>query len=162
MATYKAPTVPVTKFNMTSRVAALEVAVSSNDFAVRELKTRIDNLPTPEPPTAPQKGERGPQGLPGRDAAPAKNGRDAVGIPGSQGATGTPGRDGRDAPQRVELDALLLEYRRDIAALRVQIADLNANVDLTRKAFTDQSQKSADYIAFLKSRIAQRLKDHQQ
>jgi len=153
MATYKAPTVPVTKYNMTGRVAALEVAVSSNDSAVRELKTRVDNLPKPEPPAAPQKGERGPAGPAGRDAAPAKDGRDAVGIPGPQGATGAPGRDGRDAPQREELDNLLIEQHREWKALRQDFEALQAKV----QALIDMNLRASEYIEFLRAQTAARL-----
>src|ERR1035437_1578960 len=89
-------------------------------------------------------GERGLKGDAGRDAVCCcKNGADSTvpgprGATGQQGCAGTAGKDGHDAPQRQELDALLLEYHRDIKTLRAEIADLKANVDLTRKAFTDQ------------------------
>jgi hypothetical protein len=104
------------------------------------------------------KGERGPVGPAGKDAPPAKDGRDAVGIQGPQGIPGSSGCNGKDAPQRVEFDNLLRENK----ALHSEFASLRQDFNTLSLALTSQNQKTSDYLAFLRQRVAQRLKDKQQ
>ena len=99
------------------------------------------------------KGERGERGLPGKDAAPAPKGE--RGLPGRDGASiiGPAGRDGLDSPQRVEFDNLLSEN----TALRSSFAALKQDFETLNLAFTSQSQKNSDYLAFLTARAAARI-----
>jgi hypothetical protein len=99
------------------------------------------------------KGERGERGPAGKDAQPAKDGRDGVGIVGPQGIPGSSGRDGRDAPQRVEFDNLL----RDFKALRAEFTALSQDFYTLSLAFTSASNKTSDYLAFLEKRAADRI-----
>jgi hypothetical protein len=108
-------------------------------------------------------GEQGPQGPPcicrngkdGRDAVDGKDGapgRNAVGAVGPQGRAGADGAPGKDAPQRVELDNLLIESRREIKKLRAEFAALKADFD----GIVSMNQKSSAYLAWLRERAAAR------
>jgi hypothetical protein len=95
------------------------------------------------------KGERGPVGI-GRDG---RDGKDAVGIAGKNGVNGRDGRDGCAGPDSA---AVLAEARAEISAMHSKFAALRADFDLLSHAFTSASEKTSDYLEFLKSRVAAR------
>jgi hypothetical protein len=141
----------VTSYNMRKLV---EEAIKISEKALFEATRahqRLDAIPPPQVPETPQKGERGPQGIPGRDAAPAKDGRDGIGIVGPMGPRGENGRDGRDAP---DLSTLRAEWRQDLAAIRIE----NAELKLMLTAMLESNSKSGQYLAFLRERMQKSLK----
>lgn len=104
MASYKAPSAPCTKYNMTARVTELERVICSADAAIRELTARFDRLP----PRGEQ-GPTGPMGLQGKAGEPGQDGKDSTiagpagasmigprGEKGEKGLRGEAGRSGRD------------------------------------------------------------------
>jgi hypothetical protein len=96
-------------------------------------------------------GKDGKDGRDGKDGAPGIN---APGIVGPQGVPGTPGRDGKDAPQRSELDNLLIEQARETKALRQEMAALESKV----KSLVAMNDKAGEYLEWLRARAAARMK----
>lgn len=94
-------------------------------------------------------GRDGRDGVDGRDG---NDGRDAIGAVGPQGRAGADGVPGKDAPQRVELDNLLIESRREIKKLRAEFDALKADFD----GIVGMNKKSSEYLAWLRERAAQR------
>jgi len=120
-------------------------------FEAWRAHSRIDKLPTPEPPAAPVKGERGPAGTPGRDG---NNGRDGVGLPG---ATGPQGRPGKDCQCRTELaEQKLASVEQKLADARGEFEKQIAELKFVVNALLDQNKKGAEYIAWLRERAAAR------
>jgi hypothetical protein len=153
MAQYQAPKVPATKFNVPSRLVEVERCVSNLDNSLRELTTRFDKLPKPAACVPPAKGERGPQGLAGADGKNGRDGRDAVGIQGPQG------RPGKDCQCRTELASqTLARVEKNLSDTREQFAALRQDFETLRLAFTTSSKRSAEYLDFLRARIAERMK----
>jgi len=147
------PTQPVNKFLMHRRVADVEKLAANSDTAIRELTARFDRQPPKGDP-----GATGPKGDPGRDGVgmPGRNGTDAVGTPGATGQQGPPGkngRDGKDSPQRTEFESLHKEFK----ALKKDFAALTADFNVLSLAFTSESQRTQDYLAFLQARVAARI-----
>lgn len=110
-------------------------------------------------------GPDGPAGAPcicrngkdGRDGVDGKNGRDgvdAVGAVGPQGRAGADGVPGKDAPQRVELDNLLIESRREIKKLRAEFAALKSDF----QGILDMNKAASAYIEYLRAKQAARQK----
>lgn len=96
--------------------------------------------------------KNGKDGRDGVDGKHGRDGRDAVGAVGPQGRAGADGAPGKDAPQRVELDNLLIEAMRENKKLRQEFAALKADFD----GIVSMNQKSSEYLAWLRSRAAAR------
>jgi hypothetical protein len=103
-------------------------------------------------PGAPCICRNGKDGKDGRDGRDGIDARDAVGAVGPQGRTGAEGAPGKDAHQRVELDNLLIESRREIKKLRAEFTALKADF----QGILDMNKSAAAYIEYLRSKAAAR------
>jgi len=131
------------------RLEECEIVAHGAAAEVKRAHARLDAQPPQgERGGTGERGEHGAPGLAGRDGKDGAPGRDAVGIQGPQGRAGDAGRDGKDAPQRVELDNLLIEHSRAWKALRAEIAAVQAQV----QALVDMNKNASAYLEFLRSK----------
>ncbi len=134
---------------------------ATRDGVVVNLSDVLNNIPAHTPP---RHGRAGIDGAAGRDGSPGRTGSTGVGLPGAagrdgndgavgpQGRSGKDGAPGRDAPAREELNNIQIEHRRELAALRSEFDEVKASL----AALLDRDKRGADYVDFLKSRIAAR------
>jgi hypothetical protein len=135
-----------------ARIDAVETVASNALTEAKRAHARLD--------VAPPRGEKGERGLKGDSiVGPAgrdgTNGRDGVGYPG---VNGTNGRDGRDGAPGPDSAAVLAQARSEINTLRTSFTSLKHDFETLSLAFTTSSKKNAEYIEFLKARIAARSK----
>jgi hypothetical protein len=141
----------VTKYNALKQIEETIKVAEKAEFEARRAHARIDALPTPEPPAAPQKGERGATGPAGRDGAASQ-------VPGPAGATGPAGQSikgdtGLRGPAGPDTAEAIADVRAELAAVKVENADLKFQFLTIREML----EKGSNYVEYLKTRVAARL-----
>ncbi len=141
----------VTKYNMRSQVEEFIKVAEKSLFEAKRCHERLDKQPP--------KGEKGdsvlgPRGYSGKDGKDGRDGKDGVGRAGRDGMNGTNGRDGGPGPDTA---VVLAEARSEIAAMRTRFEALQQDFETLSLAFTTSSKKTAEYLQWLKSRVAARM-----
>lgn len=138
---------PVNKFSHMRRLEEVEVVAHGAASEAKRAHARLDaQPPRGETGATGPKGDAGPAG--GDSTVPGPQGVKGDSIVGPVGPVGPKG----DTVVGPDSAAVLAETRAELATLRALVGSMRAEFDLLSRAFTSSSQKSLDYLDFLRAK----------